>query len=107
MNKVIVIYEYSSYELYSLYFSKGGDNMNKIKMYREKKGMFQWELAKLMNVNASTVAKWESPNNILPRSNKLPLLAKVFGCKIDDLFGEDDTDVGGKEEGLCFMEKMR
>lgn len=63
--------------------------MNKIKMYRKKKGLFQWELAKLMNVNVSAVSKWESSKNIMPRSNKLPLLAEIFDCKVDDLFDKE------------------
>ena len=41
-----------------------------------------------LNVDRSTVSKWES-GDALPRSDKLPELAQIFGCSIDDLFDEE------------------
>lgn len=40
-----------------------------------------------MNVGQSAVAMWESGKN-MPRADKLPALAKLYGCTIDDLFRE-------------------
>lgn len=80
--------------------------MNVIQKKRKSINLTQEQLASRMGVNRSTVAKWES-KNILPRNSKLPVLAEIFGCKIDDLFNKDDTDVGRKEETLCFMEKTK
>jgi transcriptional regulator with XRE-family HTH domain len=59
--------------------------MNKIKYYREKRELKQEELANLILVDRSTVAKWEN-GDAYPRADKLPNLAKVLRCTIDDLF---------------------
>jgi putative HTH-type transcriptional regulator len=45
----------------------------------------QIELAKMLNVDRSTVAKWET-GGALPTADKLPKIAKALNCKIDDLF---------------------
>ena len=59
--------------------------MSKIKQFRTKVGLTQEELAKKLNVNQPTVAMWET-SKTLPRTDKLPKLAEIFGCKIDELF---------------------
>ena len=59
--------------------------MNNLKMLREKANLTQESLAKLINVDRSTIAKWET-GEASPRSEKLPMLAKVLDCRIDDLF---------------------
>lgn len=55
-----------------------------IKKAREKVGLTQQELANELGVVQSTVAMWETQNS-LPRADKLPALAKVLGCTIDEL----------------------
>ena len=62
--------------------------MNTIKLYREKLGMSQEQLAGMMGVRQSTVAMWETQKNF-PRSDKLPLLAAVLSCTVDELFAAD------------------
>ena len=57
----------------------------RIKDLREKKLIPQKELAKSMNVAPSTMAMWESGKR-QPRADKLPELARVLGCTIDDLY---------------------
>lgn len=59
--------------------------MNTIKLHREQLGISQEQLAKAMRVRQSTVAMWETQKNF-PRSDKLPLLATVLRCTVDDLF---------------------
>ena len=59
--------------------------MNTIKLHREQLGISQEQLAKAMRVRQSTVAMWETQKNF-PRSDKLPLLATVLHCTVDDLF---------------------
>lgn len=54
-------------------------------MLREKANLTQESLAKLINVDRSTIAKWET-GEASPRSDKLPTLANVLNCTIDDLF---------------------
>lgn len=58
--------------------------MNKIKNLREATGKTQKEIASYFNINISTVAKWETGES-LPRADKLPELAKILGCTVDEL----------------------
>lgn len=59
--------------------------MYMLKELREKANLTQESLAKLINVDRSTIAKWET-GEASPRSDKLPTLANVLNCTIDDLF---------------------
>ena len=52
---------------------------------RRKHGFTQADVGKSLGVQQSTVAMWENGQN-MPRADKLPLLAKLYGCSIDDLF---------------------
>ena len=63
---------------------------NKIKHFREKLGISQAALSKKLDVSQSTVAMWETGENV-PKTNTLPELAKALNCSIDDLF-EDKED---------------
>ena len=65
--------------------TKGGGIMNDIKNLRENKGLSQENVANKLNVKQQAVAKWEAGKSY-PRTDKLPQLAKIFGCTIDDLF---------------------
>lgn len=46
------------------------------------------QLAEKMHTDRSTIAKWET-GVAMPSAAKLPLLAEVLGCTIDELFGRD------------------
>ncbi len=59
--------------------------MTNIKKLREKSGLSQIELSKLLNVGQSAVSMWENGTNV-PKTEMLPKLAKIFGCTIDELF---------------------
>lgn len=60
-----------------------------IRHYRESAGMTQSELAQLLRVNQKAVSQWETGETI-PRADKLPRLAHVLGCTINDLFEADE-----------------
>ncbi len=60
----------------------------KIKYLREALGLSQAMLAQKLNITQSTVAMWEIGENS-PRADKLPQIAKVFGCTIDELFNKE------------------
>ena len=62
-----------------------------IKKAREKVGLTQQELANELGVVQSTVAMWETQSS-LPRADKLPAMAKVLGCTIDELLKEGESD---------------
>ena len=57
----------------------------KIKEKRESIKLTQEELANMLNVKRSTVSMWET-GEAMPRADKLPELAKILECSIDDLY---------------------
>jgi len=67
--------------------------MNLRKM-REAAGLTVTEVSKTMNVNLSTVMHWEA-GDAMPRAAKLPKLADLFGCTIDELFDRDPPSAAG------------
>lgn len=60
--------------------------MNAIKRLRKQANLTQTQVSEKLIVERSTVAKWET-GEAMPRADKLPELAKILGCTIDDLFG--------------------
>jgi transcriptional regulator with XRE-family HTH domain len=61
--------------------------MSRIRELRQKRNLSQVELARILNVDTSTVSKWESGTN-LPRSNILLELARVLKCRTDVLLSK-------------------
>lgn len=55
-----------------------------IKKARKKAGLTQQELADKLGVGQSAVAMWES-QKALPRTDKLPVLAKILKCSVSAL----------------------
>lgn len=60
----------------------------KIKQFRKKNKMKQEEIAVKIGVDRSTIAKWET-GAAKPRADKLPALAKILNCTVDQLLRED------------------
>ncbi len=58
-----------------------------IKMLRLNKSLTQGQLAALLEVDQTAVSQWETGVSA-PRSDKLPELARILGCTIDELFNE-------------------
>jgi len=67
---------------------KGGAKMNKLKELREKNCLKQEELAGMLGVAQSTVSMWET-GYAFPRADKLPALAKILKCTVDELLCKD------------------
>ena len=63
--------------------------MNGIKEARKKRGLTQIEMAKMMGEKQSTISMWETGSNI-PRASKLPQIAKILGCTVDELFEKQE-----------------
>lgn len=70
--------------------------MNSLRTMRESQKISQDQLAKQIHVDRSTIAKWET-GVALPNAAKLPLLASVLDCTIDELFGRAPPDRAGRE----------
>ena len=58
--------------------------MNQIRACREKKNLSQAEVARRLEISQQAISKWES-GEADPRSDKLPLLAMILGCSIEEL----------------------
>lgn len=59
-----------------------------IKKFRTNKKLSQAELAQKVGVDRTAVVKWET-GKASPASDKLPKLAKLLGCTIEELFGKE------------------
>ena len=59
-----------------------------IKKYRELAGITPAELGRIMGVDQAAVTRWER-GLVLPRAAKIPKLADLFGCTIDQLYGRE------------------
>lgn len=61
-----------------------------IKKLRQDCKLSQEELARRMGVKRPSVVQWEQ-GTAMPAAAKLPLLADIFGCTIDALFGRQPS----------------
>lgn len=68
-----------------------------ITLLRKKKGFTQEALAGLIGVSAQSVSKWENSTN-MPDISLLPVLADIFQCSIDALFGRESEGQGWSPE---------
>lgn len=58
---------------------------NKIKEYRERRGISQDRLSKMADLSLNTIVKIESGKNPNPTIRTLHKIAKSFDIKVDDL----------------------
>lgn len=59
----------------------------KMTQLRVRAGLTQKKVAEALGTAQSTIAMWENGIS-LPRADKLPEIAKLYGCTVDELFGE-------------------
>ena len=62
---------------------------------RKACGFTQRQLADILNISDKTVSKWERGMS-KPRIEKLPAIAKLYGCTVEDLL-KDLGDSGGDD----------
>ena len=62
-----------------------------IKTVRESKNLTQQYIADELGISRASVAMWET-GEAMPRAGKLPELAKILGCTIDELFAEESDN---------------
>lgn len=65
----------------------------RIQPLRIKAGLTQVKLGEQMGVAQCVISEWER-ESYLPKSRDLPLLAKVLGCEINELFVQDGAETG-------------
>lgn len=61
-----------------------------IRKCREKAGLSRPDVARAMGVDMAAVFRWES-GAAYPRAEKLPKLADLFSCTIDELYGRNSA----------------
>ena len=71
--------------------------MSGIAEKRKEAGLKQQELADILHVDRSTVAKWET-GAAFPTGKKLPDVAKALKCEIGDLYPKDEKKPGKKRK---------
>lgn len=59
-----------------------------IKKFRERAGFTITEVARQMDVDRAAAFRWEA-GTAMPRADKIPKLADLLGCSIDELFGRN------------------
>lgn len=62
-----------------------------LKERRASAGLTQDAVASALNIQRTTVSMWESGKSS-PTADRLPALAKLYGCTIDDLFDQKQPD---------------
>lgn len=60
----------------------------RLKYYREKAGLSQAAVSTEIGVSQPSYWEWENGRS-MPKAEKLPELAKILGCTIDELFEDD------------------
>lgn len=70
----------------------------RIRERMEARGILPIQLADAMSVSPSAVNKWVY-GKANPSADKLPLLARVLDCSIDELFGGEQKDTQGEAAG--------
>lgn len=66
----------------------------RIKELREKAGLTQMQIAEHMGVDQAAVHRWEI-GKAMPRAAKLPELAELLHCTIDELYSRDSPPAAG------------
>ena len=69
--------------------------MNRYKELRKRRGLTQLEAAKLLNVDQSTISKWEQ-DKAIPDIYTLDKISELYNVSIDYLLGKENLDVKPK-----------
>lgn len=59
--------------------------MNAFEYYRKKSGLSQQEVATRLGLDQTAVSAWEKSKK-MPRAERMPTIAALFRCSIDDLY---------------------
>ena len=70
----------------------------KIRDHRETEGLTRAQVARRLGVSPTAVRKWEV-GLAHPSADKLPALAGLLGCTIDELFGQGGPSQAAGQPG--------
>ncbi len=71
---------------------KKGKTVNNIRKVREEKHINRAQLAKLSGVPLRTIEDWEAGKTVPTNAYQLLKVAKVLGCRIEDLICAADGE---------------
>lgn len=86
---------------------KGGSHKmlsKNLKIFRERKGLTQENVAEALNVVRQTISKWEKGISV-PDADMLIRLAEILDVSVSELIGSDVTDE--KNEDMIAVELAR
>lgn len=63
----------------------------RLRTLRKQKHLKQKEIADFVGVERCTVSRWET-GDTRPRIDDLPRLARILGCTVDELLGDDTAE---------------
>ena len=69
----------------------------RIKLYREKNGYSQEDLARILGVTRRTVSRWEQ-NSSKPNGDELKRLATLLGVTEDEILSDEDDLIRSSED---------
>lgn len=67
----------------------------RIRALRERRGVTQIELARLVGTTKSAVSLWES-GETMPSADKLPTIAAVLECEVGELYDDATIRAAGE-----------
>lgn len=70
--------------------------MNKLRELRKEKGVYQKEIADLLNKSITCICDWER-GRTEPDIEDLKILANYFGCTVDYIIGNEN------EQGIVYV----
>lgn len=86
----------------------------RVKNLRNERGLTQEQLAIKLKLPASTIRRYETSTNSLPKHERLQLIADFFDCTVDYLLGRTDNpndhtdkDIYLSKEEKDFIEAFR
>ena len=70
-----------------------------IRFYRERAGLYQSDLGRMLGVSAQAVSKWERGKSE-PDSTCIMKMCQLFECTVNDLFGSDYSKKPAPSSGM-------
>lgn len=67
-----------------------------IKNRRKQLGYSQYDLARMLGVDQTAVHSWEQGKS-LPNAKRLPAIARILNCSIDELLQDDAAEDQGED----------
>lgn len=78
----------------------------RIKELRERRGMSQSELARLVGVSPQSVQQWEKPDGTAPKRARIAKVAEVLGVSVPDIVTDGGNLPPMRKEMRALIERL-